>query len=208
LVSNEYPELEFRTEQARAKIHIEGTLRLRTAKTGVPCEIALRIELREGYPKTEPIAFDVGHRCEWGDPDGHVNPDGAVCLWIQQRSQWNPSEPLALVEFIAQVIVFFERYLVYEAGGKLVWPGPASGHGVNGYLEYLREELKVGEAMLQALAPELEKLGALSGYAPCPCGADEVFRRCHGPQLRRLRRTLDPWNRRRIVSALLRRRSA
>lgn len=169
---------------------IEGGIRLVAVNSGVPSDVRVRIELPANYPAGTPIAYDAGRRCVWGDLDGHVLSNGKLCLWLPPRALWDEAEPTALLQFVDQVIVFYDRYFTYEAGGKKRWPGPASKHGLDGYVEYVAEELGTSADALVAFAAVLRGGDPWEGYRSCPCASGRDFRSCHEASVRQLRRTI------------------
>lgn len=178
-VADAFPELLFRIREHTGTVEISGTLALVEPVSRIPIPVEIRIVLAAGYPRSEPIAFDVGHRFEWGDARGHVNRNGSLCLWLAPRSPWRPDDPGTIVEFIYQVVLFCERCLVYEAGGKKEWPGGESKHGLDGYVEYVQELLGVDDDVLMKLLPALDESCGLHQSAACPCGSGDSFRSCH-----------------------------
>jgi hypothetical protein len=64
---------------------------------------------------------------------------------------WSPHDPNALRGFIDQLIVFWDRQLIYDDNGK--WPGPAYDHDEKGYRQFIQEELNDGAVLANALAP-------------------------------------------------------
>lgn len=199
-VADAFPELRFRISEHTRTVEISGTLTLVESVSRIPTPVQIRIVLASGYPRSEPTAFDVGHRFEWGDARGHVNGDGSLCLWLAPRSPWKPDDAVAIVEFIYQVVLFCERYLVYEAGGKKKWPGGESKHGPDGYVEYVQESLDVGVDVLKAFLPALNQSGGLAPAALCPCGSGETFHSCHYPRVQAVVHTIGRGQARTVAS--------
>jgi hypothetical protein len=202
-IAQRYPNLEFLADKKSGEVTIEGTITLRTRVSGVPTPISLRIVLPKSYSRGEPRAYVTGRRFEWGNLDGHVLDSGKLCLWLDTRSPWqgrdatagwDRASPDALLRFIEQVVVFCERYLVWEAGGKKSWPGGESAHGGLGYVEYVHEALGLELETLKKFAPAFGTKDRIDPYAACPCGSGKKYRFCHRRQVHELRRRCRSWD--------------
>jgi hypothetical protein len=73
-----------------------------------------------------------------------------------------------------------------RAGDPHPWPGPAWGHGLDGYVEWIAEQVgPTNPQTKRALAPFL--LGApLAMKRTCPCGSGRKAGICHRAGVRRV----------------------
>jgi hypothetical protein len=154
---------------------LEGTITIKTA-CGVPKRVAIRVELPDDYPDSEPRAYDAAGR--WPHiADRHFFPDGRCCLWLDVESRWRPEDPDRLLCFLTEVALFFHRQFVYDVTGK--WPGEARSHGEIAYVEWVLDELGGDRQLLAALAPVFAGYSVPGRKSPCPCGSGRRYKRCH-----------------------------
>ena len=188
LVAENFPPLAFRVDDRRQIVYLEGPLAIHL-ECGIDTSIENRLVFPWTYPQSEPVAYDAARRFKPYSGkdirDRHLCNDGQCCLWLPPLSPWSPSDPNALRDFIDQLIVFWDRQLIYDDNGR--WPGPAYDHDVRGYLQFIHGELKDDARLTEALAPLV--LGRLSvgRNENCPCGSKRKFKRCHLPSVENLR---------------------
>lgn len=181
VAASAYSDLSFRIDRDERLCLLDGELVYRS-ESGIRTRIPVRIEFPADYPRGEPRAYDVSNRFIH-DPDGHFmsdgRSDGRCCLWLDWESGWSPQDPEGLLRFLDQVAIFFHRQLIFEAGGRKHWPGPARGHGFDGYHEFLRDGLSLDGDALRSLLPALERYGSFRRSGPCPCGSGRQYPECH-----------------------------
>lgn len=149
------------------------------AECGIPTTFHIRLSFPSDYPSSEPTAYDAGAYFP-RDIDRHIFQSGAFCLWLPPCSPWDATDPdESLLRFLAEVAVFLERQLVYDAIGGKQWPGPQYRHGKLGYLDFMLSLLQGDEQLLNALLPAI--LGKISPGRNdlCPCGGQLKYKRCH-----------------------------
>lgn len=185
-VAREYPDLKLVVCEKDERAQIIGTITHREEKSRVATLIPLRIELRSGYPEKEPVAYETAGQFVHGNLDGHVLSDGQLCLWLPPRSQWDGSDPHALLKFVDQILLFADRHLVWKETGN--WPGGASAHGDLGWVEFIHEQLCIPLEGLEGFAEGFGKEDGLDLYNDCPCGSGAKYRFCHREKVRNLRR--------------------
>lgn len=165
------PELEWRFDPGTRLARLEGAITL-VEPCGVKTSVATRIEFSLAYPEREPVALETGHRFSWSQ-ENHILPsNGICCLWLPPLSKWDHEDPEALRMFLDELVVFFDRQLVFEARGK--WPGASWDHGVSGYWEFVIEELGS-----EAAADCFLLSRALTRNDFCPCKSGKKYKRCH-----------------------------
>ena len=173
------PGLEFRIDHARKLAFLEGELVI--TECGIPTPIAVRIEFPPDYPQTEPKVFDSNERFQKLPgkelSDRHLLEKGRCCLWLPPKSGWSKHNPDALRQFLLEVVVFFDRQMIYDVTGK--WPGPAYDHGWKGYREFIEEELGAGSDLARKLIPAIIKRERVGRNDACPCGSGIKYKRCH-----------------------------
>jgi hypothetical protein len=177
LVLVEYPELRLVGSPRDADAKLEGPISIRWP-SGTIDRIDARIVFPVCYPSIEPQAFEPGGRFVH-DADGHFYPDARCCLWMDCETQWDEHDGNALLSYVDQVAIFFERQLIFEANGRRKWPGPARGHGRDGYLELLQERLGVEPNVLLELIPAFQDYQSFNKYIDCPCRSGKKFKWCH-----------------------------
>lgn len=179
LISTLYPELEFHIHEGRA--FLVGVIRLQL-ECGIENVIQVRIEFPEDYPQKEPRAFDPAKQYPH-IPNRHFFSIGQCCLWLPPESLWDSQAPDALLLFLHQVAIFFEKQLIYNVRHR--WPGKQRGHGEQGYREWMCEVLRIKETELRRFIPTL--LGkSCAATAPCPCNSTLKFRCCHRNQVAKI----------------------
>lgn len=177
LILPTYPDLEFKVIPEE-QVALEGLIRLQ-AECGTQRALAVRIEFPKDYPQCEPYAFDPSHQFPH-IADRHFYPDGRCCLWLPPESSWNGQDPEALLSFLHQVAIFFDKQLIYDVVRR--WPGKQRSHGAQGYREWICEVLDIEERQLLRFAPLLLGWAKYGDTVPCPCGKNCKFRRCHRDQ--------------------------
>lgn len=187
LIAEHYSTLSHRVDETAGRVHLEGPL-IYVAECGIPTEVQLRVDFPFDYPAGEPLAFDAADRFLPHDADRHFSTrDGCCCLWLPPKSRWDPNDPDALRTFLDEVVVFFDRQLVYDAGGRVEWPGGQHGHGDPGYMEWVVEEFGGDSAAVSAFGPIFRGAVSIGRNDPCPCGKGVKYKRCHGTVVERVR---------------------
>lgn len=166
---------------------------------GGPQRIPTRIDFPEDYPEREPRAYQTPKRFPRGSKH-HFYDDGQACLWLDVETKWRSSDPDALRMFLDQLCLFYLRQLAMEANPNLPFPGPARGHGVFGYIEYLEERLRMPRRKLSRMLPAMS--GGVYRNAPCPCGRRVRYRKCHREAIRRFKERADPRHQRLVIQEL------
>lgn len=192
LVCSRYPGLTYSTGVTPRQIVLTGDIGYELA-CGVPTIASVCILFPDSYPDQEPVAFDVGITFPH-EPDRHFYPDGQCCLWLPPESEWRPSNPDALLHFLDQVCLFFDRQFVYDAlpNAAQVWPGGERGHGIEGYLEYIGDSLGGDGNLFASLAPVLASRRRIGRNDPCPCGSGNKYKKCHLSRVEATRRSIGP----------------
>lgn len=189
LVRRHYPQLMYEIGE-QAPVRLRGPLLL-TSDSGITTRVAVRIDFPDRYPECEPIAYYDENRFAV-DLDRHLLLHGRCCLWLPPRSRWKPGDPQALLKFLDEVALFFDRQLTFESTGRQRWPGGEYPHGHAGYIEFLKEILAVDRSKLNALAPALLNQACPERNRPCPCGSGRKFKRCHALGIWEVQRTVHP----------------
>jgi hypothetical protein len=202
LVAKFYPSLEFRMDSEKEIASLEGALIL-TAECGIRTEIATVVRFPWDYPGTEPVPFDAAKRFHAAPgkhlTDRHLGSDGQCCLWLPPCSLWDSANPEGLREFLDELAVFFDRQLIYDVTG--IWPGPSYDHGIDGYLEFIRERLGDDSRFSDLLIPIITMQSEVGPNAPCPCGSGKKFKKCHRQVSERIQGEIGVGRLRRIFRA-------
>ena len=187
LVATFYPSLEFRIDPEKESASLEGDMLFR-AECGIPTKIASVVRFPWDYPGSEPVPFDAAKRFQARPgqqfADRHMGPDGQCCLWLPPCSLWDSANPDGLREFLDELAIFFDRQLIYDLTGK--WPGPSYGHGTEGYLEFIREQLGNDASLGDILIPLITMKTEVSPNDVCPCGTGKKFKKCHRHLIERI----------------------
>lgn len=175
-VGREYPGLSFLIDEERESITLDGTITIKE-ECGVPTQIATKVLFPRSYPDNEPIAYDSGDRFPHVAVR-HFYKDGGCCLWLPPETLWRADDPLALHGFLDELSVFFHQQLVFEATGCVIWPGQERGHNVDGYIEFVDEQLGADASLIPVLAP-LFAGRHVGRNEPCPCFRGRKYKLCH-----------------------------
>jgi hypothetical protein len=175
LLSDKYPDLSFALNFRLQKAVLRGTITLKEENTRIPTTIRTKIILPDGYPEYEPFAFDDDDQFPH-IADRHFYKNGLCCLWLPLESQWDPKDKVTFLNFVDQVALFFERQLMFDASGSWAWG--QRGHGVDGYIEFLEEQLG-GQQVIEAFSPLLFGKTTVSNNSKCPCGNGRNYKSCH-----------------------------
>ena len=191
IVTQFYPGLEFQVDEQTQRISLFGII-THVAECGVPTDIIVRIVFPDDYPNQEPQLYDAANQFPHS-LDRHIGPNGLCCLWLDIESDWDKNNPLALREFLDQSALFFDRQIVFDAlpqGKKHEWPGGQRGHGVQGYIEFIRERLSNDDKILSALAPIFAKQKHEEPNMLCPCSSGKKYKNCHRREVNSIRQKL------------------
>lgn len=176
LLAERYPDLEYRLNFRLQKVVLRGTITLTEEITRIPTRIRTRIEFRDDYPEIEPFALDAGDHFPHIE-DRHFYKEGGCCLWLPVESQWERENQDSLLNFVDQVSLFFERQLIYDAGGGWAWG--ERGHREAGYIEFLEERFGTSYETIERFLPLILERSSISGKARCPCGNGRKYNACH-----------------------------
>lgn len=185
-----YPDLQWTADPESAKMVLQGTI-VHRADCGVRTAVPVRIEFPDEYPAKPPRAFDSSHKFVWC-LDRHTLEDGSFCLSLTPKTDWQRSNPNALVSFLDQVSIFIDRQIIYDdlpapaGGGKRPWPGGEWAHGYEGFREYVLELLNHDVKALAALTPLLQGEARIMLSKVCPCGSGRKYGECHQPVVERI----------------------
>jgi hypothetical protein len=180
LIAENFPTLVFRIDEETQLVFLEGPIAIRS-DCGITTSIETRLIFPRNYPEVEPLAFDATGRfkpCPGKTiEDRHIYSTGQCCLWLPPRTPWRSSNPYALRDFLDQLVVFFDRQLIYDDAD--VWPGPAYGHREEGYRQFIQEELQNDPDLAHALTPLIMRKIFVGRNEDCPCGSKRKFKKCH-----------------------------
>lgn len=126
LIAENFSTLVFRIDEETELVFLEGPIAIRS-DCGISTNIETRLIFPRNYPDVEPLAFDASKRFKPYPgktiEDRHIYNTGQCCLWLPPQTSWRSSDPYALRDFLDQLVIFFDRQLIYNDTG--VWPGPA-----------------------------------------------------------------------------------
>ncbi len=182
-----YPHLHVEVQEERPVLL--GTIKI-ASDCGVERSVQIRVELLANHPLHEPKVFDDADQFRHSAAR-HFFPDGRCCLWLSMSSEWKADDPNALLHFLRQTTIFFDKQFIYDVIGR--WPGKAWGHNEMGYREWLCERLAIPMTQFRRFAPIWGGHGRWGATAPCPCGSGLKYRRCHRARIEAINQLLsDP----------------
>lgn len=191
VAASHYAGLTFSIDRANHRCVLAGEI-VYASESGIKTPVSVRIVFPDEYPRQEPRAYDVADRFVH-DADGHFITDReggkCCCLWLKWETGWSAHDPDALLAYLDQVVLFFHRQLIFEAGGRKEWPGPARDH-FRGYYDFLKERLDVDDDVLRLFLLRLEQYGSHPRHGACPCGSGRPYRECHLPRVEEIVRTV------------------
>lgn len=159
---------------------VEGVLTI-LYPSGISKSVDVLIHFPVRYPEREPAVYDIKHLFK---PlpgrdllDRHLNEHGFCCLWLSALSGWNLASEDALLTFLAQVVIFFDRQFIYDITGK--WPGPEWPHRNEAYALMVRERL--GDELFSWFIGLVAGNKAPNRNAECVCGSQRAYKICHKP---------------------------
>ena len=157
---------------------------------GPMTEFAIKMEVLENYPKTQPLVFEMGKRIP-RISDRHVNPDGSCCVTVWEHWLTCTEDNSFQAYLNGPLHEFFLSQYLYENTGR--WPFGERSHGCKGLVEAYAEALGVDDDAdlllyyLRILSKRWPK-----GHWLCPCGSKKVVRRCHKDELASLHAKISP----------------
>jgi hypothetical protein len=184
LIRHDYPDLKYGLNARLKMVFLDGAITLR-AECGVRTRIKTRLMFGDFYPQYEPIAYETGNMFQH-TANRHFYSDGACCLWLPIESQWNPQGATALHSFLDQVSTFFERQLILDASPDKRWAWGQRGHGIEGYLEFIQDELGGDSSIVSNFAGLLSGSKEIALSSDCPCHSGKKYKYCHAATVARL----------------------
>lgn len=163
-------------EVANGRAQIEGSLELVSEHGHIYDTIRIRIVYPSSFPQRNqpPSVYLVSHRDRWlKGPDGHIEDDWKLCLFVPGESGINFARPDSLNQLLGVIHTFLLKERIYQhrmdqaqsQDQVATWPGPERSHGIEGVREAVRAMGKIGR------------------NAPCPCGSGKKYKHCHLGQL-------------------------
>lgn len=181
------PGLVLLTKEGPPRLHGEFVLR-----DGGRTLERFAIEVRFGADSARalPEVREIGGRIP-RDPDLHVNTDGTLCV-VQPAWFWfTHPEGLELAAFLEGPLrAYLASQIIVAAGGE--WPNGEWAHGATGVFDCFTAIFGVSSpGVVLAFAGIIAGQEASDG-SRCPCGSGRRFRKCHGPIVFKVRRSLPP----------------
>ena len=135
------------------------------------------------YPKILPLARETSARIDRSYE--HLNQDGTLCLATPIEGRLLFLEQKSLLGFVNRLVIpYLYGYCYWEKHGQ--HPFGERAHGVEGILEYYRDELHLGNHVnILAMLAFLFEFG-YRGHLSCPCRSGLKVRECHGQTLLKL----------------------
>ena len=179
------PTLALELDDLLARARIVGELRV-PAGGSIVRSVQIEIRYHRLDPLCLPETYDPVRRFP-PSPDRHIDSDGGFCMWLPQTEPRDFDGEDGLLLHLGRVREFIVLQFMYEIrrarNVKPAWPGEAWGHGIDGHVEWIREQLtRLPSCDLNKFSQDLVRgRGATSPDSPCPCGGRQSFRRCHRP---------------------------
>lgn len=151
---------------------------------------SIEVELLADYPKSVPLVREIGGRIT-RNGDRHIWTNGTCCLFVAEDTWKYYPKGTTIVDFIEKVVTaHFINQTHFELTGKWLW-GERS-HGLDGILEFYKEELKTDDLVLiYKFIEHLAKVN-VKKYWLCYCGSKKKFQHCHFRQLLDYRQKIKP----------------
>jgi hypothetical protein len=186
LLRQSYPSLHAYRE--RERIYIRGAFPIIIDGNEVD-RFQIEIEMPDNYPHDFPIVRETIGRLP-KILNRHFNGDDTACLFLKDESYKHYTPQSTIVDFLDVCVKsFFVWQIEYDlTGGKPT--RNARGHGLDGTIEFYKEELGVDSvaAIVQFLEYHTSK--KVKGHWPCFCGSHKELRRCHLDKVNDLRKKI------------------
>lgn len=186
LLEQHYPSL--RPYLERERVYIRGTLPIIIDGREVDY-FQIEIELPDNYSRDIPIVRETAGRLP-KIPDRHFNWDNTACLFLKDESYKHYSADTTIVDFINTCV---KSFFVWQIEYDLTAGKPARrtrGHGLDGTIEFYREELGVQPIAAIIKFLEYHTSKKVKGHWICYCGSGKELRQCHLDKVNDLRRKI------------------
>ncbi len=158
-------------------VFVRGSLQiLNKEKTRVIDSFSIEIELPNDFPASIPVLRETAKRIP-KIADRHFNLDESACLFVpEEREKYFPKGS-SISDFIENCVrPFLVNQSYFEETGE--WPLGQRPHGLDGVLEYYREQFGKGSKEVSDFVIYLGKR-EIKGHWPCYCGSGKKMRKCH-----------------------------
>ena len=185
-LQDRYPDLAL-VRHRSGRLVVEGTLGFAMTHERRTVEDEFDVELRipPDYPASPPNVYEVAGRLDGFD---HLFTDGRLCLGAPVEVRMRFAERPSLLCFTEDLVVPFLFAFSYKASyGRM--PFGELAHGVEGQLDYYNRffgtPTEQTVSLLRCLVRDEHDSGV--AFGKCPCGSGRKLKRCHGPELSKLR---------------------
>lgn len=172
------------------KVFVRGNLQLKDDKYGIIDQYTIEVELPRNYPKGTPIVRELNNKIP-KVIDRHINPDGALCLFIPDEKWKYYPDGKSIVDFIkGPVNSYLLSQSYFEQTGKYLFG--ERPHGAKGILEFYGEILQINDVdIIKTFIAYLSKPRA-KGHWLCYCKSGKKLRNCHLGLLIEYRKKIEP----------------
>jgi len=172
---------------------VMGVLSFRQPRSGKIEEFQIRVSYPHRFPAVAHAVFDHEKRFEVCK-HGHLFSNCQLCLALPDRKAFSLGTESLTEEVLGASLVWFDKRLLFEANGRIQWPGIDEKHGAEAKVDFILESagLLQNEAVVQwayaayQLAILESRFEQIERYGPCPCGSGRKLKFCHGGTLLKL----------------------
>lgn len=168
-------------------VRVEGDIVLSEEEYGEFDRYSVSISFPKDYPNCFPKVVETEKKIPREDYR-HVNPDGTLCLAVEPEERMLTKKGIKFKFFIDQVLIpHLSRETFRELNGSYV--DGEYDHGYAGIWQFYFK--KLGTDDKQVILAELKQMTESqwpNRNAPCLCGSNLKFKRCHQPKWEELKK--------------------
>jgi hypothetical protein len=174
------------------KVCIRGSFPV-TANGSILDRYLIRVEISRDYPVSPPEVFEIGNRIP-RTADHHMSEEGRACVFLPDEAWKYYSPAMSIVDFLRGPV---NDFFLFQKESELLHHSlvEARRHGVQGIIDYYREELHTDDLeviikFVDYLSRETKK--EPRGHWDCFCGSGKKMRDCHFDKLLEMRKKIKP----------------
>lgn len=141
----------------------------------------IEVILGDDHPRSIPKVFETDKRVP-RIIDRHINEDGSACLFVNWERHKYWTDPTCIGSFLRGPVNSFFYSQTYFAKYN-EWPWGDRPHGLPGIIDSLEDELGFKGRNSVVAALKMLTSEKVSGHLACPCGSNQILRKCHGQNL-------------------------
>lgn len=150
----------------------------------------IQIIIPPDFPRSIAIVKELEGRVPSKNPDWHAYASGTLCVIVPEEWLINAQSDSLIAFLDGPLRNYFIAHALAEAGIKR--PMGERSHGVQGLWEAYGEMVGTTEPLTIQRYLKCLSIAQARGHLDCPCGSGKRLRKCHMPDIMKLKKTIHP----------------